>query len=728
MRTKNIKKIIWTTAPVSVVIPSIAISCNQEVSKEKEIDSTNEISQINIFENQNLSETGIDSLKNLEHNSKIIKLKNSKTDLSKAKWKNLLDNEWLQNNLFIDRDELNKVLIVNGYNQNTLKNIEASIIFRKVYLNRSTSKGLIVPIQISRKLNIYGAIYKQVHTYNLELNGLTEDSKIAKYRQQVESFLNTHNFKDITFRNTNDNDKYNLTDLMNLSEYQLNKLLSVNYTNTENTDLYSNKTWEEQKNNKKDLFNIHIKSVEYDHNNLENIKVNYVVSYGQTGYYSGIIKSYSKSFTNTLKLSKKISQKDIEKFLSTIVKPHLKYNLSIFNYDFSKFNKKDFLIDSQYNDLVKFSIKNVEKSLKLPNNATYTLVTKSKIKELNNVNLTIEYGVPKHAYLFETDLQDTFNKYNLIIGELTQDRLNKITTSLYDYLNYAKLIPSGYDEMRGFYASEKFNKQLHLGEDVMAHTNTVIYAPFDAQVIAIYRKKTQDIGTGIGTTLMLKIKTSDIKNYIDPETFKKYYADSEYLYTGFIHLDGNKTMALYKNQRDIITQEKEIVYSVSPTNPIEVKKGEPIGVIASSSENGGWMPHVHIATVRDVSKEYNPNGFLVNDRSLFSASGIRRISNYYNESKKIYITGSVRVDGVITKSAKIIKKIDENGLPLPASQQDPNSKKLFRDQYMDILEREKIYGLTNPNTLFQFRDNNTYQIDLEQFFGEVYNGISKNQD
>lgn len=57
----------------------------------------------------------------------------------------------------------------------------------------------------------------------------------------------------------------------------------------------------------------------------------------------------------------------------------------------------------------------------------------------------------------------------------------------------------------------------------------------------MFDRKSDNIGAGIGTSVILRIKAKDLSNMIDQGVYEDYFASSEYVYLGIIHLDGQKT-------------------------------------------------------------------------------------------------------------------------------------------------------------------------------------------
>tara|TARA_R110001592_G_scaffold325650_2_gene605803 strand:+ start:1120 stop:1827 length:708 start_codon:yes stop_codon:yes gene_type:complete len=126
--------------------------------------------------------------------------------------------------------------------------------------------------------------------------------------------------------------------------------------------------------------------------------------------------------------------------------------------------------------------------------------------------------------------------------------------------NPTKIIAGGYLEKRALYTSDIYNsknssqkRNIHLGVDFWLPENTEIHALFNGEVVcAIY----QDSHKGYGGFIILK------------HTF----SETEF-YTLYGHLS-KKSISKF---------------TIGDT----IKKGEQIGFLGNTLENGDWVPHLH---------------------------------------------------------------------------------------------------------------------------------------
>jgi 4-aminobutyrate aminotransferase-like enzyme/Ser/Thr protein kinase RdoA (MazF antagonist) len=138
--------------------------------------------------------------------------------------------------------------------------------------------------------------------------------------------------------------------------------------------------------------------------------------------------------------------------------------------------------------------------------------------------------------------------------------------------NPDSVIAGGYLEIRPLYSTEAFKKEsnngpcyrtMHLGTDFWFEALTPIHAPFDGEVICIYNNSASK---DYGPTLILEHRMKEFS-----------------FYTLYGHLS-KSTMDLQQNGK-------------------RVRKGDLIGYIGNSQENGTWAPHLHFQIMLDLLGE-----------------------------------------------------------------------------------------------------------------------------
>lgn len=140
------------------------------------------------------------------------------------------------------------------------------------------------------------------------------------------------------------------------------------------------------------------------------------------------------------------------------------------------------------------------------------------------------------------------------------------------------LLANGYLEERAFYNTPRFERttnglteyrNIHLGTDFWVPAQTPVYAIFDGEVVINHHN---DFHKDYGPLLVIK-----------------HHLDDVFFYTLYGHLTIKSL-------------------SISPNGKF-IKKGELIGNIGDETENGHWVPHLHLQCITDLLGETeNYNG------------------------------------------------------------------------------------------------------------------------
>jgi len=129
---------------------------------------------------------------------------------------------------------------------------------------------------------------------------------------------------------------------------------------------------------------------------------------------------------------------------------------------------------------------------------------------------------------------------------------------------------NGYLEIRPFYSTDAYRKEgnngpeyrtVHLGIDFWIENGTPIHAPFDGKIISVYNN-------------------NFIKDYGPTIIIQHEYGENRTFYTLYGHLA--------KSSLKIVTEGQLI------------QKGQLIGYIGQSDENGNWAPHLHFQIILDM--------------------------------------------------------------------------------------------------------------------------------
>ncbi|MBZ4204340.1 MSC_0775 family lipoprotein [Mycoplasma tauri] len=731
MRIKRILQNI--ILPSSVLCASVlAISCAKTNQNY-----TDEIKKLNEGKIDNVS---LDNLHKLANNSKILYWKNPQTDISKISIKNLFLNNFLKNNLMINKQELKNALESLGLKHSD--KISAEIVINEVNRDFSNVEYLSVPLLIKRHIKTVSGEINEFQTRKVvfKIKGLSVDKNIETRKETLYSFLkdkydveNGLNIvkKDKVSISLNNDFKLDHK-LSNLSNKKLNEAIKLRFNDLSDDQYYNNLTLvqkQEQadpKNSEKDLFNIEIKSFEIDPDNYQNYLIKFKLAYG---------KSSKKISNNPYNLDKNINniavdliykgtfssdQIDLEHILKNNAKIELKYDLSFINYPWDKANKDDFIARSKSNQF-SYKIDSIKKLDQYGRLGFNLIVDDSKVESLKGKIVYVESGVSPHAYIFNPELQDSQNKFNMILEDIDSNILTKITQNIYDKANRSQILPGGYGELRGFYNSPNLPKQIHLGEDVLVKEGTDIIAPFDADIISFGTAKNEKQFSGVGGRLVLRVKKDQLKNIVSKNNFEDIFEDAEYVYVGIIHLDYAATLPLLQkisSDREIKETEKYITWDVTYNNPIPVKKGTVIAKVGKFENNGGWMPHAHITTWKQENFIKDDNGYLYKTYDYLKrySRDSAKPGNFVVRVEGVR-NGTLPVQDIKTKKSKDEYKTDVNANPIG----DEFKENSVRVPYLNIRVDEMDKSLFDPNLIFNFRDNNTLTFEVHDLFKELKN-------
>ncbi|AFP75991.1 conserved hypothetical lipoprotein [Mycoplasmoides gallisepticum CA06_2006.052-5-2P] len=737
-------KIIWTLfKSFAVVISPIAFttlaSCYAPKDNSKPPQDNNKEPKIGI----NLA-----SFDKLNNATDLLEWKDPESKTSEMEIGNILKNKFIKNNLQLKVDQIKQIL-ADDYkvSQNDLANYSFDIKYNEVFYDRNNPDQLVVPTEILRKVqlpNLTSSNLYKGHVYNLILAGFKPDNKYARfdeYKNKIKEFKAAHPIQKV------DLDNLDLRDLLGYSQAKL-KSLKIEFKDFNNSDLYqglSNQEKIDQANtysSKKTFtpkYSAFVKSVKIS-DDLKKLHFTIRIAYGFSSYqWNNDFNSYGEDLQFDQDINKELTEQDYQKIALANLNIQLADFSSITNYDFANFNVDDFYPFSKNKNLIKFKIIQAINPSVQNKNATFKIKTSSDLQQLNNLDLEQIYGVKKHLNLFsDPQVGQSTKIYDLHTGLLGQEQLSKISSDLFTYLNNTNAIAGGYGQIRGFYASNKTPAQLHLGEDILVNANTLLKSPVDADVVSVFDRKSDNIGAGIGTSVILRIKAKDLSNMIDQGVYEDYFASSEYVYLGIIHLDGQKTQnqlnQILNNQANVNRQlnwinkdKKDSYLDITLDNPLSLKANDAFAVVGESDQNGGWLPHAHIALMADSSLITDPNGYVYPDRNNYLSP--RNLDRINNPAKRPFF----QVPGVaFVNRPTTYYKTDPNANEIMQEVDGKQTKvlvnnDLFIDQNINIQSYE-TRGLLDPNLLFQFRNQDTYIAKLRDYFKESFPNEPKLQE
>ncbi|MFZ1748694.1 MAG: aminotransferase class III-fold pyridoxal phosphate-dependent enzyme [Saprospiraceae bacterium] len=187
----------------------------------------------------------------------------------------------------------------------------------------------------------------------------------------------------------------------------------------------------------------------------------------------------------------------------------------------------------------------------------------------------------QHTFLV-SDLFPTLNECGLICPDMSIDstlvglKEDYTDDDHFEYLlkkwnkNNPNTIPAnGYLEVRPFYSTDAFRKEgnngpeyrtVHLGVDFWVNGHTPLHTPITGEIYSVFDN---DQYKDYGPTIIIRHEQKNIQ-----------------FYTLYGHLSKSTLHTVYKGQR--------------------VKKGDLIGYIGNSHENGHWAPHLHFQIILDL--------------------------------------------------------------------------------------------------------------------------------
>ncbi|MGV2393152.1 UNVERIFIED_CONTAM: hypothetical protein O8I53_09415 [Campylobacter lari] len=563
----------------------------------------------NIFEKNNneIDDVDFSKYKELEKYNDIVQFINPDTSISELSINNLFLNNFTLKNIAINVKNLNKHL--NEIGVKYTDKFQLVINYTQINRDLNDLDTLVIPATLRRYIDIVDDIneFQQI-PLTFKIKGLTTNETFKNLKDHLNSIINKNG---AGFNNENPNEYNNenlnvtfeenldKTDLLYASKAKLNKLIKIKFKNTEDSIYYDSLTKDQKnenvpknsKNEYPNYLNTRVISFEFNPNDPTKYILKFRASYGNSSKnlksapidFIDFVKSYGINLVYNGSFSEDSYSKIYKLFAEKMLNINILGSLNKDNYNFSQAALGDFSLYSK-SSLLTYKIENLEK---FDDKVKLTIKTESENENLNNLVFDATFGLKSKGFIFDSELQNSKNKFNSILNDLDQHFLNKISTNLFDKANGSEILPGGYDEIRGFYADSHSARQIHLGEDILVRENTILHSPFDAEIISLLYSKNEKPFSGIGGQLVLKVNKDDLKNTIDKNVFENYFEDADYIYLGIIHLNFSKTISLLKLNENIFETSKFARANATFTNPIRINKNDPIAVVGGFNDNGG---------------------------------------------------------------------------------------------------------------------------------------------
>lgn len=679
---------------------------------------------------------------------------------SKMLIKDVKLNYLLETNYYVDISNLKKSLpgldyenfkfIINSddsyhlNNDSTILKTAVDIIYtknkknirRKIYVNLSGFKSESYQNKLTEMNSLINAYNPEIKTEESILNIKTEFDKIEDAKSKKE-FLHSNLNLSIPENFNNENFKIQL--------------------NSENLEFFDSNTIK---------LNLFFSGFIYKNNTspkVSSVAKDLIPTYNAYQYVFNLKKEILFNIkTSEITLDKTKLEKmelSFQKYLEEKTEINFKDFADPSNKSFKDVKKEEFILTSPEWDILEarkqqlgyFKINNMQ-IIGLQNTSNWD---KSKIFTIritynfNNQEKTYEFqkifGVKKHGYVFDPQIQDNINNGKIFVPNLKRDDMTQIPADLPSLVG-GSVLSGGYLENRKIYFQNNFN-QLHLGLDVLAKPDTIVYAPFKGEIIGVFHVPTITEGDGVGTIVVMDVLRENLD--IDSDILKDDLKNVTKVRIAFMHLS---LSTLNQFNKEIIHVEtgaqtkRNISYvkGISPTTPLQIEKGQPIGFVGQSLDNGGWQPHIHI-TVNDVSSAkdiyLDENNFLLKIKSSARLTN-KRINNYFkiNEdgkekydyrsllspgvslfiSPKLSSISKVNIDGSTAQEKTTVKnKETTKPIPFTINNELVFFSKYIRNFYNNEYLSKKTFaqneGLLDPNLFFNLSNLNSHNIVLNDY-------------
>ncbi|UUM20140.1 hypothetical protein NPA11_01805 [Mycoplasma sp. 1578d] len=747
---KIFKKFILPTSVISGVSSALALASCTSTNNSIKITYSNEISSSNMLDD-------MQAKLNLASSSEFF-LFPKDVNVSNIKFTDFTRNNYIGQYVEFNKDNLKKLLKKEFPNEQAfIDSLKFKIRYHDIRQNENNINQTIIPVELRHDLNSDKHLY-EIRTIDFVVNNLGSktDPKLEKLTGKFNEFTQllkvnkptvSINSDDKIVKKVIGNDR-----LDELSNEQLNQLFTIELPQVITQKI--NELWEKDNINT----NIFVDNVSFDSKLNQAIVSLRVALADQNDEVQEFLKkpeNKEKTFTKAqllqevgklsklnigtnVSLSVNYSNSTLNSYLlneqlAQLVKINIKEG-TVASYNFKTMKISDFTFykPEQFSSLTLESTKALDSK-----NAQFTFKAKDA-KNGQEYTFTKHLGLGKYADFFKQELAEENQKaYNFITGPLTREDLTKVNAQIFS-LYGNKILSGGYDELRGFYASSpRYPYQLHLGEDYLAKEKTPILAPYDGEILGIvyhdYVDQAKNLAQGIGTTLLMRVKVADLN--LSPREKEMYFKDSEYAYIGMIHLDQeltfkNQELGIGSKQRETTSGTNRSVdtyatvldpktnqqVAITPTNPLKVTKGQIIAYIGKTSENGGWMTHVHVTVTASGTKNWNANGFYSQRKDYYES----RIKSYTPDGKSFNWAG-IRAQGVLSSSTDFAHQTNPKSPAIdPKTGKTLTPKADGKGNYefavLPIQDKELRDGLRDPNILFKVRSKETYAFDINDLF------------
>lgn len=638
-----------------------------------------------------------------------IRAKNN-FDISNVKAENMLKNLQMQQKLEVYYENIpEEIKKQMNQKQLNLNNIQLKMQYYKAKIKEDDSSTIIVPLVIESKEQNQFSKYRRLvkmREIKLELSRFKEDDKKVSQYAKLSQFMDNMP-PSISLKEGVESAKL-------IQKFEQDSFVgnfeTVQDKRKKIVEKYFNLVNLKNQANKIDYW---VEDIQLDPLNPLNIIINLRITHKDTSKY--ISKPLIFNVKNN---SVAYNYQNLKYWAKEMAHIYLLGYKNIYNYNFNNAKQNEIAINSPNENIVNYTIEQISLTPNVSQSLDVSVTAHFKDGSASYAFIKT-FGVPKRAYIFPKEFQDSSEKYRMIVDELDRENLSKVTNSAAQRVD-ATILGGGYLEQRGIYSGKSLSKQFHMGEDYLAPAGTALLAPFNGKIVAAYDLPTKGIGDGVGASIIMEVAKKDLVGVLDQKIINKNFRYTDTIAITFMHLDPS----YLKNLGTIAVasasgREMAYVSEITPFSPKYVSKGEQIGVIGTTANNGGWVPHVHSEVFNGNAYQYDVHGNKLKEFTNGYHSNWTR-ARRYDPSKANFNPSSIKAIGVsVTSNAKIYKVDPITLEPTKEQIQKNNLPLVDRNYYISKNNDEAKRGLINPNILFSIVDKESLAFYIEDIFPEL---------
>ncbi|BAW18340.1 hypothetical protein MBVG596_0678 [Mycoplasmopsis bovigenitalium] len=636
-----------------------------------------------------------------------------------VEFKNMMANNYMYKYMKFDENQF-KTIVKSKFNisDKVLNKLKFKVDYSNVYRDLGNNFDVKVPIIIRldlenhEKANYPKGLYSQ-QTINVYLKNVKMTSNEEKNLKELKDSI-----KDIEALKAQDfTTSINIDDSHKelIQKYGINELNSKQISSIFNIQNKKFSELVEQLKAKNIELKATINKVYFDEKEPNFIRINLRIgakhngkekNFNEFGFNLPVLVNIEKNeYLKQLKLAESIKVK-------TIVNPDI-------NTDLSKITSDDLLVEFNNESIEKIELDKITSN----NFRSASVSLNVKLKNIEKpLKLVKMLGTQNYGLLYSEEFtKNNIQAYNFEMNRLTQELLPSINKDFFGHYK-SELFTGGYGTSRSFYSEKvKTPSFLHWGEDYLAPDFQPVLMPFDGELIGVYEIEQKREFEGVGTVALIKVKHDKLN--LTPREREIYLDPSvDYVYIGYIHLDGAKTLnnselGLSSQQYSKSGKNYFVVPQASPKNPISVNKNQIIGFLGNNASNGGWMSHAHVNFYARIKKSTTENYFTKDTRTDISDKRLKDYLNFSDQKNVNYIIHNIGVFGnVLNIKNDVVYPVDPKTGEKIKNSKAIESEILYYKKSLSKYEQEVKRGYSDPNIIFKLRDQRTLSFSVDDTF------------